>query len=147
MTTKYIYFTVWAANDNTYNKTCETSKDSDQPAHPHSLIRVCTGRMCHLQPPGYPKRDKREALPYWVHNLIWVFAGHKGLIVGFVVSYIIREGLNRLHKCLGWLYASLFPYSTRTFFVGCSSCDLGSVMTEPTLTFIIFTGLIQQNTN
>ena len=22
--------------------------------------------MCLLQPPGYPKRDKREALPQWV---------------------------------------------------------------------------------
>ena len=36
----------------TYNKTCATSKDSDQPAH--------------LQPPGYPKRNKQEPLSYWV---------------------------------------------------------------------------------
>ena len=26
------------AHDKTYNKTCATNKDSDQPAHPHSLI-------------------------------------------------------------------------------------------------------------
>ena len=52
-------------HDKVYNTTCATSEDSDQPAHPHSLIRVFTDRMCLLQsPPGYPKRDKREPLPY-----------------------------------------------------------------------------------
>ena len=47
----------------TYSKTCATSEDSDQPAHPRSLIRVFADRMCLGQPPGYPKRDKREPLP------------------------------------------------------------------------------------
>ena len=28
------------AHDKTYNKTCATSEDSDQPAHPYSLIRI-----------------------------------------------------------------------------------------------------------
>ena len=50
----------------TYNKTCATSEDSDQPAHLHSLIRVFSDNMCLLQPPGYPKRDKQEPLSYWV---------------------------------------------------------------------------------
>ena len=54
------------AHDNTYNKTCATSEDSDQPAHPRSLISVFADRMYLLQPPGYPKRDERESLPYWV---------------------------------------------------------------------------------
>ena len=44
-----------------YNKICATSEDSDQPAHPRSLIRVFADRMCLLQPPGYPK-----GMPYWV---------------------------------------------------------------------------------
>ena len=43
-----------------------TSEDSDQPEHPRSLIRICVDRMCLLQPPGYPKKYKREHLPYWV---------------------------------------------------------------------------------
>ena len=47
-------------------KTCATSEDSDQPAHPGSLIRVFIDRMCLLLPPGYPKRDTREPLPYLV---------------------------------------------------------------------------------
>ena len=41
------------------------SEDSDQPAHPRSLIRVFANRMCLLQPPGYPKRDERKPLPNW----------------------------------------------------------------------------------
>ena len=43
-----------------------TSEDSDQPAHPRSLIRIFADRMCLLQPPGFIKRDKWEYLPYWV---------------------------------------------------------------------------------
>ena len=54
------------AHDKIYNKTCATGEDSDQPAHPHSPIRVFADRMCLLQPPDYPKMDKRKSLPYWV---------------------------------------------------------------------------------
>ena len=45
-------------------------------------IRVFADPMCLLQPPGYPKRDKQELLPYRVDV---VFAGYTDLIVGFVV--------------------------------------------------------------
>ena len=55
-----------SAHDKTYNKTCATSGDSDQPAHPRSLIRVFADRMRLLWPPGYPMRDKQEPLSYWV---------------------------------------------------------------------------------
>ena len=54
------------AYDKTYNKTCTTSAESDQPAHSRSLSRVFAERMRLIQSPGYPKRDKREPLPYWV---------------------------------------------------------------------------------
>ena len=54
------------AHDKTYNKTCATSKNSDQPAHQHSLIRVFADHISFLQPTGYPKRNKHEPLPYWV---------------------------------------------------------------------------------
>ena len=37
-----------AALDKTYNKSCATSEDSDQPAHPRSLIRVFSVRMKYL---------------------------------------------------------------------------------------------------
>ena len=43
-----------------------TSDNSDQTAHPRSLIRVFADRTCLLQPPGYPKRDKGEAMPFWM---------------------------------------------------------------------------------
>ena len=35
-----------STHDKTYNKTCATSEDSDQPAHPRSLIRVFANRNC-----------------------------------------------------------------------------------------------------
>ena len=78
------------AHNKTYNKTCATSKDSDQTAHLCSLIWVLADCMCAtskdsdqtaclcsliwvladcmclLQPLGYPKRDEQEPLPYWV---------------------------------------------------------------------------------
>ena len=46
------------ARDKTYNKTCATSEDSDQPAHPRRLIRVFADRMCLLQTPCYPKHHE-----------------------------------------------------------------------------------------
>ena len=54
------------AYDKIYIKTYATSEDSDQTAHPRSLIGVFADRICLLQAPGYPKRDKREPLSYWV---------------------------------------------------------------------------------
>ena len=74
----------------TYNKTCATSEDSDQPAHLYSLIRVFSDSMCILQPPGYPKRDKQEPLSYWVDVQDDLsLAGHTGQIVGFVMHWLI----------------------------------------------------------
>ena len=43
-----------------------------RPAETQISMSICTvwsvfaDRMCLLRPPGYPKRDKREPLPYWV---------------------------------------------------------------------------------
>ena len=54
-----------------YNKICATSENSDQTAHPISLIKVFGDRMC-------LKKDKREPLPYWVdvqtdRSLCWSY--------------------------------------------------------------------------
>ena len=43
-----------------------TSEESDQLAHPRSLIEVLPERMCLLQSQGYPKKDEREPLLYWM---------------------------------------------------------------------------------
>ena len=45
--------------------TCATIEDSNQPAHPRSLISP-VNRMCLLQHPGYQNRDKLESVLYWV---------------------------------------------------------------------------------
>ena len=75
-----------SVHDKTYNKTCATSKVSDQSAQTRSLIRVFADRLCLLQPPGDPRRDKRER--EWMYRLIWVFACHAGLIVDFVMRWL-----------------------------------------------------------
>ena len=76
--------------DTTYNKTCATSKELDQPAHLRSLIRIFADRMYLLQPAGYPKRDEREPLHSgWMYRLIWFFAVHIRLIVGFAIYWLI----------------------------------------------------------
>ena len=45
------------AHDKTYNETCATTEDSDQPAYLCSQIRVFADEMCLLWPPGFPTRD------------------------------------------------------------------------------------------
>ena len=82
-------YQVWPVHNNTYNQICATSEDSDQPAHPCSLISLCWSHV--LQPPGYPNRDKREPCHTgWMHWLIWIFACHIGLILVFhALAHII----------------------------------------------------------
>ena len=60
------YIIVGQAHDKTYNKTCATSEDSDQPAHPRRLIRVFADHNVPSADPSYPKRVRRELLPYCV---------------------------------------------------------------------------------
>ena len=69
------------AQDKSYNKMCATSKDSDQPVHPHYLIKVFADHICLLQPPGYLKMDKQKSLPYWMHeqaDLSWLVTQPSG---------------------------------------------------------------------
>ena len=64
--------------------------NSDQPVHLHSL-RVFTDHMCLLYHGGYSKRNEWYLLPYWgMYRLIWLFVGHTGFIVGFVMCWLIH---------------------------------------------------------
>ena len=88
------------AHDKTYNKTCATSEDSDQPAHPRSLIRVFVDPMCLLQPPGNSKINKRGLLPYWVDaqvdlSLCWLHMSYCRFY--HALAHIIRS--LTLNKC------------------------------------------------
>ena len=72
-----------SVQDKTYNRTWVTSEDSDQPAHPYSLVRVFADRTCLLQPLGFPKKDEQELLPYWVDvqadlSLCWLHKSYCG---------------------------------------------------------------------
>ena len=46
------------------------NEDSDQPAHPHSLIRVFAARTCLLKPPGYPGKNENPCHTWWMYRLI-----------------------------------------------------------------------------
>ena len=53
------------AHNKIYHRTW-ASKDSDQPVHPPSLIRVFTNPMSLLEPLGYPKSNKQKPSLDWV---------------------------------------------------------------------------------
>ena len=99
------------AHYKTYNETCAISEDSNQTAHPRSLIRVFADRMYLLQPPGYPKGvNGNPCKTGWINRLICVLAGQKGRTAGFVAHwlksvfrcmYIHKEHMGRAkNKCV-----------------------------------------------
>ena len=71
----------------------------EQPAHLCSLISVFDC-MCLLQPLSYPKRDKREPLPYWIDvqadpSLCWSLGSYCRFCRALALySYYIR-GLDK----------------------------------------------------
>ena len=82
-----------SAHDKTYEKTCATSEDSDQPAHPRSLIRVFADRMYLLLPPGYIEKHERKPLPPSLDEqadlcLCW----SHGLLLSFVMRWLKCNG-------------------------------------------------------
>ena len=73
-----------SAHNKTYNKTCVTSKDSDQPVHPPSMARVLI--YSSLASPEVVEGNTISAetlMRLWLHRLIRVFHGCASLIVGF----------------------------------------------------------------
>ena len=63
--------------------------DSDQSAHPcdsdQSLLIACAFYSIWAIQRGIKENPCHT---WWMHKLIWVFAGHTGLIVGFVVRWL-----------------------------------------------------------
>ena len=120
------------AHDKIYNKTYATSEDSYQPAHLCSLIRVLAGRLCLLQPSGYPKRDKQE-LSYWVNvqaypYLCWSHRSycrfcHELAHFYLVVCMSVHHSLFTLpHGVIGRL-CSVIVTSSNTILT-CPVCDI-----------------------
>ena len=70
-------------HNKTHNKTCATSKESDQPVHPRSLI----GESLLIAGAFYSPRviqwgmNKNPCNTGWMYRLICVFVGHTGLIL------------------------------------------------------------------
>ena len=74
----------------TYNKTCATSKYSDQSAHRRSLIRILliACALYRLLPIGRGI-NKSPCHTGWMYRLIWVFAGHTCLIESLLVTHVL----------------------------------------------------------
>ena len=68
-------------HDKTSKMTCAPSEDSDQPAHPPSLIRIFAVRFLYT--------DSEDADQTGRISLIWVFAGRTSHFVGFVMLRLI----------------------------------------------------------
>ena len=61
---------------------------ADQPGNPRSLIRL---RWSHVgsTASGLSKEGSTRTIVIgWMYRMVWVFAGHTGLIVGFVVRWL-----------------------------------------------------------
>ena len=78
--------------DITYFPKCASSEDSDQTAHPRSLIRVFAGRMKNGCINGYPKYANAQA----DLNLCWTYMSKgtlsdDGAHVNFLMLYLFKE--------------------------------------------------------
>ena len=91
-------------HDKTYNKTCDqrrlrsacASSQSDQsPCWSHVPSTAST----------LSKRKKRDpCYTGWIYRLIWIFAGHTGLIVGFDVRWLIYKPQHEKKKQTSDMY-------------------------------------------
>ena len=94
----FIFFTaltllIWAASWQNQQCGCAPSKDSDQPGHPPSLIRVfavgCPGwsefLLCAqwvVKGPSFLHADSEDSdQTGWMPRLIWVFAGRTAILL------------------------------------------------------------------
>ena len=75
-----------------------------------SAFRVFPDCMCLLLLPCYPKRDKEKPCHNeWMYRLIWVFAGHTDLNVGFVQCWLIYLQVPLSVNWCKWERGSVFP--------------------------------------
>ena len=76
----------WAAAQQNQQMTCAPGKDTDQPGHLPSLIRVFAVHSMGSSGPSFLHADSEdfdqiEEVP----RLIWVFTGRTGHFVGFIL--------------------------------------------------------------
>ena len=94
----YCYGTIWAASWQNQQCGCAPSKDSDQPGHLSSLIRVIAVRMKKVWVLSYPLSAQQRLWSDWADaRLIWVFAGHTVILLvlsqggSFIIGSKVRK--------------------------------------------------------
>ena len=103
---------IWAASWQNQQNDCAPSKDSDQPGHPPSLIRVFAVHMKKAWVLGYPLSAQRRLWSSWMDaqadlSLHWVHSQ----FVGFVTRRLISS------KTLTWRYTVARSHSLAVFIV------------------------------
>ena len=116
--------------DKTNKMAIAPSENTDQPAHPPSLIRVFA---VHLKNIG-------SSAIHWAHyedsdqtGRIWVFAGHKGFFVGFIMRWLT------FRKCI-LIFASGLrnkPHFWRPFSLALWLQSQGSLVKAPALPHMV----------
>ena len=100
-------------HNKTYNKICVTSED--RPACASAESDQSPDCMCLLQPLGYPKKNKREPLPYWVDvqddlSLCWSHKSYCRFCRGLAHMFLWR---NKENIYLGTLLSGAIPANTQ----------------------------------
>ena len=125
------------AHDKTNKITCAPSKDSDQPGHPPSLIRVFAVCLKKHWDIGYPRSAQGRLQSDWdqtgrMHRLICVFDGHTCHFVGSVMLglnwYCFTHTLRNILIIVYWIL-NLIMGTQRKY-------DLSCLMTKPTYWYV-----------
>ena len=118
-------FCIWAVTWQNQQNECAPSKDSDQPGHLPSLIRVFAVRLKKPRVLSYPLSAQWRlwSLTGQMPRLIWVFAGRSRILLvlscrGSYISY-----MSIVHR----LRSSMFVHYNQDFIFHLSLC-----MTKPT---------------
>ena len=68
--------------------TCMPREDSDQPGHPLVWLESSLCAQWVAQDPRFFMPTAKTDRNGWMPRLIWVFAGHKGHLVGFIILWL-----------------------------------------------------------
>ena len=85
------------SHDKTNRMACAPSKDSDQPWHPPSLIRVFAVRMKKAWVLSYPLSAQQRLWSDWADpRLIWVFTGRTVILLvlawgGSIINQVVHD--------------------------------------------------------
>ena len=106
------HFIIWAASWQNQQKDCALSKDSDQPGHAPSLIRVFTVRMKKAWVLSYPLSAQRRLWSDWADaqadlSLHWVHTHFVGFVIRRLICHFVICSCRLLCVSASWGYNTI----------------------------------------